>query len=71
MADGQPLANLRIVLISTAGLHRKDEMPFVAGLGECRIIPGDAEMDGLIMSYISGNFDRTGFYRDRHPKVAA
>ena len=46
-------------------------MPFGGGLGECRIIPDDAEMDGLIMSYISGNFDRTGFYRDRHPKVAA
>ncbi len=63
-ADGPPLAERRIALISTAGLHRKDEMPFVADSGEYRIIPDDADMDDLVMSHISTNFDRTGFYRD-------
>ncbi len=63
-ADGPPLAERRIALISTAGLHRRDESPFVAGSGEYRIIPDDTDMDDLVMSHISTNFDRTGFYRD-------
>ena len=63
-ADGPPLAERRIALISTAGLHRKDDPPFVASSGEYRIIPDDADMDDLVMSHISTNFDRTGFYRD-------
>ncbi len=63
-ADGPPLAKRRIALISTAGLHRTDEAPFVASSGEYRIIPDDTDMDDLVMSHISTNFDRTGFYRD-------
>lgn len=63
-ADGPPLAERRIALISTAGLHRKEDPPFVAGSGEYRIIPDDTDMDALVMSHISTNFDRTGFYRD-------
>jgi D-proline reductase (dithiol) PrdB len=63
-ADGPALAERRIVLITTAGLHRKDEPPFVLDSGEYRIIPDDADMDDLVMSHVSTNFDRTGFYRD-------
>ncbi len=63
-ADGPPLAERRIALITTAGLHRKGEHPFVADSGEYRIIPDDCDMDDLLMSHISTNFDRTGFYRD-------
>ena len=63
-ADGPPLSERRIALISTAGLHRKDDPPFVAGSGAYRIIPDETDMDALVMSHISTNFDRTGFYRD-------
>jgi len=63
-ADGPPLAERRIALITTAGLHRKGETAFAADSGEYRIIPDDADMDDLVMSHISTNFDRTGFYRD-------
>ncbi len=63
-ADGPKLAERRIALITTAGLHRRDEAPFVADSGEYRVIPDDADMDDLVMSHISTNFDRTGFYRD-------
>ncbi len=63
-ADGPPLAERRIALISTAGLHRKGEAAFAADSGEYRIIPDDTDMDDLVMSHISTNFDRTGFYRD-------
>ncbi len=64
LADGPPLAERRIALISTAGLHRRDDTPFVADSGEYRIIPDDTDMNDLVMSHISTNFDRTGFYRD-------
>lgn len=63
-AEGPPLAERRIALIATAGLHRKDEAPFVADSGEYRVIPDDTDMNDLVMSHISTNFDRTGFYRD-------
>jgi D-proline reductase (dithiol) PrdB len=63
-ADGPPLAERRIALITTAGLHLKGETAFAADSGEYRIIPDDADMDDLVMSHISTNFDRTGFYRD-------
>jgi D-proline reductase (dithiol) PrdB len=63
-ADGPPLAERRIALIATSGLHRRDDPPFTAGSGEYRIIPDDTDMDDLVMSHISTNFDRTGFYRD-------
>ncbi len=63
-ADGPPLAARRIALITTAGLHRRDDTPFVADSGEYRIIPDDTDMNDLVMSHISTNFDRTGFYRD-------
>ena len=63
-AEGPPLSERRVALIATAGLHRKDDAPFVAGSGEYRIIPDDTDMGDLLMSHISTNFDRTGFYRD-------
>ncbi len=63
-ADGPPLAERRIALISTAGLHLKGETAYAADSGEYRIIPDDADMGELVMSHISTNFDRTGFYRD-------
>ena len=37
---------------------------FSPGKAEYRIIPSNTDMEDLIMSHISTNFDRTGFYRD-------
>jgi D-proline reductase (dithiol) PrdB len=62
--DGGPLAARRVAVISTAGLHRRDDTPFADYDPSYRIIPGDADMDDLVMSHLSTNFDRTGFYRD-------
>ena len=54
----------RVALISTAGLHRRSDLPF--GLGEAgyRVIPKDVEPADLVMSHVSTNFDRTGFQLD-------
>lgn len=62
--DGPPLSERRIAIITTAGLHRRQDKAFAMGIGEYRIIPDDTDMNDLIMSHISNNFDRTGFQQD-------
>jgi len=62
--DGPPLKDRKIAIVTTAGLHRRDDKHFTPGVGEYRIIPGDTDIDDLIMSHVSTNFDRTGFYQD-------
>jgi D-proline reductase (dithiol) PrdB len=68
---GPPLAQRRVALISTAGLHRRDDRPFGvtegnqrAIAGDYRVIPGDIDANELLMSHVSTNFDRTGFQQD-------
>lgn len=60
----KPLADSRVAMISTAGLHRRDDAPFADYDPGYRIIPGDTDMGDLVMSHLSTNFDRTGFYQD-------
>ena len=62
--EGPPLNQRRIAIVSTAGLHSRDDRPFTSMSGEYRIIPGDMQANNLIMSHISTNFDRTGFQQD-------
>ena len=69
--EGPPLSERRVALISTAGLHRRDDIPFtiqassVQGLSaDYRVIPSDTAAQDLVMSHISSNFDRTGFQQD-------
>lgn len=61
---GKPLAERRVALISTAGLHLRDDRPFQPGDGCYRVIPAQAPAAELVMSHISVNFDRTGFQQD-------
>lgn len=61
---GPPLAERRVALISTAGLHRRDDRPFSPGSLEYRRIPADTPPEELVMSHVSTNFDRTGFQQD-------
>lgn len=61
---GPSLAARRLALISTAGLHRRDDRPFDVGAVDYRIIPADIASNDLVMSHISTNFDRTGFQQD-------
>ena len=63
--SGPPLNKRRVALISTAGLHRREDRPFTLGSGDYyRVIPGDVRANDLVMSHISTNFDRTGFQQD-------
>lgn len=63
-AKPKPLSECKVALVSTAGLHRREDTPFKAGAGDYRIIPDDYDMDDLVMSHLSTNFDRTGFFQD-------
>ena len=60
----KPLNECRVALVSTAGLHRREDPSFGLGAGDYRIIPDDYDMNNLVMGHVSTNFDRSGFYQD-------
>ena len=69
--EGPPIAQRRVAIISTAGLHLRRDRPFTLGSGSAvnipgdyRVIPGDTEANDLVMSHISTNYDRSGFQKD-------
>ncbi|MEE8373326.1 MAG: glycine/sarcosine/betaine reductase selenoprotein B family protein [Dehalococcoidia bacterium] len=63
--DGPPLNKRRVAIVSTAGLHPRDDRPFTLDPGDYyRVIPGDVEANDLVMTHVSANFDRTGFQQD-------
>ena len=64
LLGGKPLAERRVAIISTAGLHRRGDRPFRPGDGSYRVIPAETSARDLVMSHISVNFDRTGFQQD-------
>ncbi|MFP6711484.1 MAG: glycine/sarcosine/betaine reductase selenoprotein B family protein [Rhodospirillales bacterium] len=64
LLEGSPLAERRIALISTAGLHRRGDRAFTEQSGDFRIIPRDTPDEDIVMSHISTNFDRLGFMQD-------
>jgi D-proline reductase (dithiol) PrdB len=59
-----PAGQRRVAIVSTAGLHRREDRPFGLGSDDYRIIPGDVAANDLVMSHVSTNFDRTGFQQD-------
>ena len=63
--EGSPLNKRHIAIVSTAGLHRRNDRPFTREPGDYyRVIPGDIKSDELVMSHVSVNFDRSGFQQD-------
>ncbi len=60
----KPVSALRIALITTAGLHFRDDAAFGFADATFRPIEGTADANELIMSHSSVNFDRTGFAED-------
>tara|TARA_B100000676_G_scaffold211207_1_gene207491 strand:- start:3418 stop:3846 length:429 start_codon:yes stop_codon:yes gene_type:complete len=60
----KPLRESRVAILSTAGLHRRTDPPFIAGATDFRIIPEDVDWADMIMSHISTNFDRSAFQQD-------
>ena len=66
LVAGKPLDARRVAIVTTAGLHVRDDRPYdESGSGmEYRVIPGDVNPADLVMSHVSVNFDRAGFQSD-------
>lgn len=60
----RPLTESRIAILTSAALHRREEMPFPAGTAEFRELPSTLAPADMLMTHISINFDRVGFQRD-------
>ncbi len=64
VARETPLAERRIALVTTAGLHFREDAGFTFQDASYRVIPGELDAGELVMSQTSVNFDRTGFVED-------
>jgi D-proline reductase (dithiol) PrdB len=63
--DGPPLTERRVAIITTGGLHRRDDRPFTFDPGDIyRIIPKDTEAKEIVTTHPSTNFDHSGFQQD-------
>ncbi len=64
-AEGPPLSKRRIAIVSTAGLHGRDDRPFTRDTGDYyRVIPSSIKANDLLMSHVAASFDRSGFQQD-------
>lgn len=63
--EGPPLNQRRVALITTAGLHKREDRPFQMGQPDYyRVIPKDTRDGEVVMSHGAASFDRTGYQRD-------
>ena len=60
----KPLAEMRVALVTTAGLHFRGDAAFDFADAGFRPIPSEADADGLVTSHSSANFDRSGLAED-------
>ena len=63
-APTKPVNQMRFALITTAGLHYRDDPSFEFVDATFRPIDGQEDPDNLVMSHSSVNFDKTGFTED-------
>jgi D-proline reductase (dithiol) PrdB len=63
--SGPPVNQRRVAIITTAGLHGRQDRPFQMDPNDrYRVIPGDVQSNDLVMSHLSAGFDRTGYQQD-------
>ena len=64
----KPLSRSRLALVTTAGLHSRDDRPFESKTGSgdysFRSFPSSTPAAELLQSHASIGFDRTGIQRD-------
>jgi D-proline reductase (dithiol) PrdB len=64
-ANAPALDKARVAIITTAGLHMRNDRPFqLVPHDFYRVIPGDVQANDLVMSHLAASFDRSGFQRD-------
>ena len=63
--SGPPLSQRRVAIVTTGGLHTRNDRPFLNDDADYyRIIPVNIQANDLFMSHMSSGFDRSGFQRD-------
>ncbi len=64
----KPLSECRLALVTSAGLHLRNDKPFnrddPGGEFTYRVIPSDCDPADVVQSHFSIGFDHTGIYRD-------
>ena len=60
----KPVSQMRFALVTTAGLHYRDDSAFGLTDATFRPIDGREDPDRLVMSHSSVNFDKSGFAED-------
>jgi D-proline reductase (dithiol) PrdB len=55
---------LRLAIVTTAGLHRRDDRAFSPGDQTYRVIPSDTAAADILQSHTSIGFDRVPIMRD-------
>lgn len=64
----KPLSQSKAAIVTTAGLHLRDDQPFnrdhPGGESTYRVIPSDSDPADIVQSHFSIGFDRTAIYRD-------
>ena len=64
-ANAPALEKGRLTIITTAGLHTRNDRPFQIDPNDFyRVIPGDVQANDLVMSHLAASFDRSGYQRD-------
>ena len=58
------LAESTVAIVSTAGMHRRDDPPFTPGAIDYRLLPRGVDWGEVVMSHISANFDRSAYQQD-------
>ncbi len=61
---GKPVHQIRLALVTTAGVHLRGDKTFTAGDQTYRVIPSNIAARDIIQSHSSIGFDRTAAYRD-------
>ena len=54
----------RLAIVTTAGLHRRDDRPFAPGEQTFRVVPAGAPAADIVQSHTSLGFDRVATMRD-------
>lgn len=60
----RPLAEARVALVTTAGVHLRGDRPFASSDQTFRVIPSSSPAMAIVQSHSSIGFDRTAFMRD-------
>ena len=65
----RPLAESRVALVTSAGLHLRSDQPFITdhqggGDASYRVIPRDTSPADIVQSHVSIGFDHSSIYRD-------